>query len=102
MLISLTSVPRRGMIVTNLSRLSRCTASRTGVRPAPRRRVSSSSRRRVPRRQLDADGYENAYVSTGHAMLGITLAPASGQALAEYLSTGRRPDVLRPFRFDRF
>jgi glycine/D-amino acid oxidase-like deaminating enzyme len=35
-------------------------------------------------------------------MLGITLAPASGQALAEYLSTGRRPDVLRPFRFDRF
>ena len=47
-------------------------------------------------------GYESAYVSTGHAMLGITLAPASGQALAEYLSTGRRPDVFRPFCFDRF
>ncbi|HEY3182635.1 MAG TPA: FAD-dependent oxidoreductase [Gaiellaceae bacterium] len=46
--------------------------------------------------------YRNAFVATGHGMLGITLAPASGKALAEYLVTGRRPGVLEPFRFDRF
>jgi glycine/D-amino acid oxidase-like deaminating enzyme len=45
--------------------------------------------------------YRNAFVATGHGMLGITLAPASGKALAEYLVTGRRPEVLEPFRFDR-
>lgn len=32
-------------------------------------------------------------------MLGVTLGPATGQALAEYLRTGRRPAVLAPFRF---
>ncbi len=47
-------------------------------------------------------GYRNAFVATGHGMLGITLAPASGKALAEYVVTGRRPEVLEPFRFDRF
>jgi glycine/D-amino acid oxidase-like deaminating enzyme len=44
----------------------------------------------------------NAFVATGHGMLGITLAPASGKALADYLLSGRRPEVLEPFRFDRF
>jgi glycine/D-amino acid oxidase-like deaminating enzyme len=47
-------------------------------------------------------GVPNAYIATGHGMLGITLAPPSGQALAEYLVTGRRPAVLEPFRSDRF
>lgn len=46
-------------------------------------------------------GLGNAYVSTGHGMLGVTLGPASGQALAEYVVAGRRPDVLAPFRFAR-
>jgi glycine/D-amino acid oxidase-like deaminating enzyme len=45
---------------------------------------------------------ENAFVTTGHGMLGITLAPASGMALTEYMLSGRRPDVLAPFSFDRF
>jgi glycine/D-amino acid oxidase-like deaminating enzyme len=45
----------------------------------------------VGRRPLTPDGLpildraepdENLYVATGHSMLGITLAPASGQALA--------------------
>jgi len=35
-------------------------------------------------------------------MLGITLAPASGQALADYVLTGRRPALLEPFRLRRF
>jgi glycine/D-amino acid oxidase-like deaminating enzyme len=44
----------------------------------------------------------NAYVATGHGMLGVTLAPASGRALTEFMLTGRRPEVLAPFRADRF
>jgi D-amino-acid dehydrogenase len=47
-------------------------------------------------------GLANAFVSTGHGMLGITLAPASGRALSRYVLDGRRPAVLEPFRFDRF
>jgi glycine/D-amino acid oxidase-like deaminating enzyme len=47
-------------------------------------------------------GHENAFVTTGHGMLGVTLAPASGQALTEFMLTGRRPAVLEPFRSDRF
>ncbi|WP_236795493.1 FAD-binding oxidoreductase [Amycolatopsis sp. GM8] len=46
--------------------------------------------------------YDNVYVSTGHAMLGITLAPATGEALAEFMITGRSPGVLRPFSPQRF
>jgi D-amino-acid dehydrogenase len=34
-------------------------------------------------------------------MLGVTLGPASGRAVAEFVRTGQRPDVLAPFRFDR-
>jgi D-amino-acid dehydrogenase len=47
-------------------------------------------------------GTANAYVSTGHGMLGITLAPESGRAMADYVITGHRPDALEPFRTDRF
>lgn len=46
--------------------------------------------------------YTNVYVSTGHAMLGITLAPATGEALAELIMTGRSPGVLHPFTPQRF
>jgi D-amino-acid dehydrogenase len=44
----------------------------------------------------------NAYVATGHAMLGITLGPATGDYLAELVITGRVPPVLEPFRPERF
>jgi glycine/D-amino acid oxidase-like deaminating enzyme len=40
---------------------------------------------------------ENAYIATGHGMLGVTLAPATGQAVAEHIMTGRAPGVLAPF-----
>jgi glycine/D-amino acid oxidase-like deaminating enzyme len=46
--------------------------------------------------------HDNAFVTTGHGMLGVTLGPASGKATAEYLLRGRRPDVLGPFQLDRF
>jgi D-amino-acid dehydrogenase len=44
---------------------------------------------------------DNVYISTGHSMLGITLAPASGIAMAEFIQTGRRPQILRPFSVAR-
>jgi glycine/D-amino acid oxidase-like deaminating enzyme len=47
-------------------------------------------------------GQDNLFVTTGHGMLGITLAPASGRALTEFMLEGRRPGVLEPFRYDRF
>jgi D-amino-acid dehydrogenase len=47
-------------------------------------------------------GYDNAYVATGYSMLGMTLSPPAGEAVAEMVVTGRRPDVLEPFRIDRF
>jgi D-amino-acid dehydrogenase len=47
-------------------------------------------------------GYRNLAVATGHAMLGVTLAPATADALADALTTGATPNVLRPFDPGRF
>jgi D-amino-acid dehydrogenase len=44
-------------------------------------------------------GHPNAYAATGHGMLGVTLGPVTGHHLADYLVTGRRPEVLAPFGF---
>ncbi|OGN81316.1 MAG: hypothetical protein A2X23_01850 [Chloroflexi bacterium GWC2_73_18] len=49
-----------------------------------------------------APGWENLYVASGHQMLGITLAPATGEALAEAILSGRTLEVLRPFDPGRF
>ncbi len=46
--------------------------------------------------------FGNLHVAAGHAMLGLTLAPATAEALADLLTTGRLPDVLRPFDPGRF
>jgi glycine/D-amino acid oxidase-like deaminating enzyme len=43
----------------------------------------------------------NAFLTTGHGMLGVTLGPATGQALTDYILSGRRPAVLTPFQFGR-
>jgi D-amino-acid dehydrogenase len=52
---------------------------------------------------LDRAGQlENTYIATGYAMEGITLAPTSGLALAEMIATGQRPQILEPFRLNRF
>ncbi|PAZ10529.1 FAD-dependent oxidoreductase [Streptomyces sp. SA15] len=45
--------------------------------------------------------HDNAFVATGHGMLGVTLGPVTGHKLTEYVLTGRRPEALAPFRFDR-
>ncbi len=50
-------------------------------------------------------GVRNLAVASGHAMLGMTLAPATGEAVAELVTSGSPPEVLRPFdpaRFSRF
>ncbi len=48
------------------------------------------------------DRYSNMFIATGYAMQGVTLAPTAGRALAEMVATGRRPEMLEPFRLDRF
>ena len=47
-------------------------------------------------------GYQNLIVASGHAMLGVTLATATGEAVAELITTGRAPDVIAPFDPARF
>ena len=43
----------------------------------------------------------NVFLATGYSMLGITLAPPAGRAIAEFVASGRRPKLLEPFRLDR-
>jgi D-amino-acid dehydrogenase len=49
-----------------------------------------------------APAFENLYLATGYSMQGMTLGPPAGEALADYITTGRRPAVLDPFAPDRF
>lgn len=44
----------------------------------------------------------NAYVSTGHGMLGVTLAPGSASALTDLIRTGKKNPALLPFTSARF
>ncbi|TDO45753.1 D-amino-acid dehydrogenase [Kribbella sp. VKM Ac-2527] len=44
---------------------------------------------------------QNVFIATGHGMLGVTLGPATGKSLTNYILTGHRPDVLSPFTFAR-
>lgn len=48
------------------------------------------------------DRYSNMFLATGYGLQGVTLAPTAGRALAEMVATGRRPELLEPFRLDRF
>ncbi len=47
-------------------------------------------------------GLDNAYVSTGHGMMGVTLAPGSARAMTTLLMTGTTPRELLPFDARRF
>ncbi|GAA5160862.1 NAD(P)/FAD-dependent oxidoreductase [Ornithinimicrobium tianjinense] len=59
----------------------------------------------VGSRPVTADGLpligrtssERVFVAGGHGMWGITLGPATGQLLAEQITTGRVPTALTPF-----
>lgn len=47
-------------------------------------------------------GWNNAFVATGHAMLGLTLGPATGEAMAKLVLEDVVPEVLEPFDPARF
>jgi DNA-binding NarL/FixJ family response regulator len=45
---------------------------------------------------------QNVFVATGHGMLGVTLGPATGAAVAELVTSGGAASpMLHPFRLDR-
>jgi len=50
-------------------------------------------------RLSDAEGL---FVASGHAMLGLTLAPRTARLLADVILDGADPEVLRPFSPRRF
>src|SRR5215203_5170437 len=45
---------------------------------------------------------ENFHVSAGWGTYGFKAAPIVGQTLAELVDTGRQPDLIEPFRLERF
>jgi glycine oxidase len=47
-------------------------------------------------------GVANAWVSAGHDGTGILLAPAAGQALATWITSGNRPAEVSSFTLSRF
>ncbi|MBX3071994.1 MAG: FAD-dependent oxidoreductase [Thermomicrobiales bacterium] len=47
-------------------------------------------------------GYRNLSIAAGHGMLGLSLSASTGEALADLMTTGRQPDVLKPFDPARF
>jgi D-amino-acid dehydrogenase len=49
-----------------------------------------------------ADGTENLYLATGHAMLGIALAPVTGEILKDLVSGEPPRFALEPFAPSRF
>ncbi|MBI4503552.1 MAG: FAD-dependent oxidoreductase [Gemmatimonadetes bacterium] len=49
-----------------------------------------------------APGFDNLYVATGHAMLGMTMAPVTGLAVAELVTGQTSSFDLKPFDPGRF
>ena len=43
----------------------------------------------------------NLFLATGYAMQGVTLANPAGEAMAELITTGRKPALLEPFAIER-
>ncbi len=46
-------------------------------------------------------GFDNLFLATGHAMLGVTLAPVTGEVMAD-LMTGEGSPIAKPFDPGRF
>jgi len=47
-------------------------------------------------------GHCNLAIATGHAMLGVTLGPSTGDVIADILADGEVPEVVKPFSPARF
>ncbi len=78
--------------------------------PAEVRDADDVSDAWVGLRPMTADGlpvidrlgtYDNGYVSTGHAMMGLSLGLSSGRALASFILERKRPGDLEPFALNR-
>jgi sarcosine oxidase subunit beta len=48
------------------------------------------------------DGVEGFLLDVGWGTYGFKAGPAAGYRVAEYIATGRLPEVLEPFRLSRF
>lgn len=46
--------------------------------------------------------WENVTLATGHNSIGIILSAITGQTIAEYVTKGYVPDIIRPFSIARF
>ena len=49
-----------------------------------------------------APGYNNLFIATGHAMLGVTLGPVTAQAIADLITEGNTRLPIEPFAPSRF
>ena len=47
-------------------------------------------------------GTDNAYVATGHAMMGVTLGPGTAELVADCMEAKPLPDWARPMDTARF
>lgn len=47
-------------------------------------------------------GLDNAWVTAGHLRTGLLMAPATGRAIASWITTGVRPDEIAAFSLERF
>lgn len=47
-------------------------------------------------------GLSNAFVATGHGTLGVTMAPVTGEVMADLMVGESSPQALSPFQVDRF
>ncbi len=48
-----------------------------------------------------ANGFSNIFIGTGHSMMGVTLAPATGKLLSELVAGEKTTTNLQPFRIGR-
>ncbi|SMC23030.1 sarcosine oxidase subunit beta [Desulfacinum hydrothermale DSM 13146] len=48
------------------------------------------------------DPIEGYYMDCGWGYFGFKSAPITGKYMAQYMATGRRPQILRPFRLQRY
>ncbi|MDV6281968.1 hypothetical protein R3Q59_15795 [Rhodococcus jostii] len=43
-------------------------------------------------------GHRGLYISAGHGMLGVTLAPATAEGIADMVTSRRIPESMLPFQ----
>jgi glycine oxidase len=49
-----------------------------------------------------APGWENVILATGHSAMGFELSAITGKMIAELITSGQTPELIRPFGIERF